>query len=334
MTPVQSTDFYGKGLLAQKSNAKALLAAYDRIVAGIEKAVTEIDLSDLAQPITVEELKEIWSCYSNDYPQHFWVENGYEYSYTSTSVVQCLAPTYTIDPSQLKTAKAKWDTAVTEILKDISGLASDYDREKAIHDRLAAKVTYEESENAHTAYGALVEGKAVCEGYAKAFQYLCYQAGLPCMMVTGSSLNPSTGNPESHAWNMVQIDGAYYHVDVTWDDQASNTYYAYFNVTDRQIKEDHAIATDEATLSVLPACNATTANYFVKNNEMLGSSYTVQQIGTLLKEGNGTARLFVSDINAFWKWFGENISEICKASGIYGHCSSSCLGHEVVVRFA
>ena len=62
------------------------------------------------------------------------------------------------------------------------------------------------------AYGALVEGSAICEGYAKAFKLLCNRAGIACEIVGG------TVNGEAHMWNYVQIGGDYYLVDATFDD--------------------------------------------------------------------------------------------------------------------
>ena len=91
-----------------------------------------------------------------------------------------------------------------------------------LHDRLAAQVMYDGSAaNAHDAYGALVDGKAVCEGYAKAFQYLLQKAGMQSFLITGSSTNPVSGTAEGHAWNVVRVAGEYYHVDTVWDDQAN-----------------------------------------------------------------------------------------------------------------
>ena len=62
----------------------------------------------------------------------------------------------------------------------------------------------------YTSYGAFVNHNAVCQGYALAFKVLMDRAGIPCCYVSSDAIN--------HAWNMVRLDGNWYHVDVTWDD--------------------------------------------------------------------------------------------------------------------
>ena len=100
-----------------------------------------------------------------------------------------------------------------------------------IHDALMDRVYYDENlyENpqqndyGYSAYGALVENSrgadscCVCAGYALAYEYLLQQAGIPCIYVAGLA-GPDSGSWESHAWNLVQLDGEWYETDVTYDD--------------------------------------------------------------------------------------------------------------------
>ncbi len=331
LIPIQPTEFYGRSVLAKRSNATALLAAYDRIVAGVEQMESEISLKDPKHPITVDDLLDVIVCYVNDYPHHFWVGKGISYSYLG-SMVYTYTPEYTISKSQLAAAKSAFDLAVKRMFKGIDGSMSQYERELLLHDRLAACATYKYTDNPYTAYAALVEGEAVCEGYARAFQYLCYQAGIPCTVVTGTSVNPATGKPEGHAWNLSQIDGKYYHVDVTWDDQDSALFYAYFNLTDKMIKEDHAI--DTSTYS-FPSCTATEANYFVKNGGMLSTPYSVDEVAQLLDAGEGRARVYVNTVSEFWQWIEDNADPLAKKLKIKGGYSYgySALGHEMILLF-
>lgn len=74
----------------------------------------------------------------------------------------------------------------------------------------AGGVTYSEDEKVYTSYGVFADGNAVCQGYALALKVLMDRAGIPCCYVSSESMN--------HAWNMVQLDGNWYHVDVTWGD--------------------------------------------------------------------------------------------------------------------
>lgn len=90
---------------------------------------------------------------------------------------------------------------------------------KIVHDYLVDTVEYdvEAGKNVYNIYGALVNKKAVCEGYARTYKLILDELGIPCIIACGSAKN-SLGKIESHAWNYVQIDENWYAVDVTWDD--------------------------------------------------------------------------------------------------------------------
>ena len=101
--------------------------------------------------------------------------------------------------------------------------------------------------------------EAVCDGYARAFQYLMGQAGLQCLLVRGNA------GGEGHAWNVARINDAYYQVDVTWDDPVGMddpdyVYYGYLNLTDADMTRDHTPETEIP----LPVCAATADNYFLR----------------------------------------------------------------------
>ncbi len=69
-----------------------------------------------------------------------------------------------------------------------------------------------------SAYGALVYGKAVCEGYAKAFQAILNRLGIPCVCIPGYGQPNQSNSFLPHMWNYVELDGVWYAVDVTWND--------------------------------------------------------------------------------------------------------------------
>ena len=103
---------------------------------------------------------------------------------------------------------------------------------KAAHDYLCRTLTYDRSGgayiyNAGSVFLSDVAKKAVCEGYAEAFKVLCDRLGIPCALVCGTAANPS-GGQENHKWNAVMLDGAWYLVDVTWDDQTDAIRSTYF----------------------------------------------------------------------------------------------------------
>ena len=121
---------------------------------------------------------------------------------------------------------------VDEVLSslDITDNSSEYEVICAIYDYICSSVTYdyENLDNddyklKYTAYAAMVNKTAVCNGYAMLASRMLTQAGISCCFVTGTNLK---GCP--HAWNIVGIDGVYYYVDTTWDAGKKPENYAYF----------------------------------------------------------------------------------------------------------
>lgn len=144
---------------------------------------------------------------------------------------------------------------------------SEYEKIKFIHDYIVDHCDYdvaalEDSNNvtAYTAYGALIDGKAVCEGYSKAFALLCRKVGITALCRSGE------GGGGGHMWNMVQCDGKWYNVDVTWDDGKGYNGaigYRYFLTDDIEMSVVHT-PHDNKFLNA-PKADSMDNNYFVKN---------------------------------------------------------------------
>ncbi len=97
---------------------------------------------------------------------------------------------------------------------------SDYEKIRYVHDYLIDSIEYDTSvlqSNIYNIYGALVSKRCVCEGYAKAFQYLMTELGIDNTIVIGTATN-SNSDTENHAWNYVKLNNNWYAVDTTWDD--------------------------------------------------------------------------------------------------------------------
>ncbi|MBO5285849.1 MAG: hypothetical protein J6B16_03015 [Clostridia bacterium] len=324
------TFYYCRNALKTLNNSTALLYAYDMIYEGIESNKEVITVHNGVDALTEEELELVLDAYRRDHAEHFWLDNEYRF-YQSETTVTKLLPTYLLTGDALTTARAEFDKAVNDLLLGANALETDYEKEKFFHDKLADKVIYSQSTHAHNAYGALVIGNAVCEGYAEALQVLLHKVKIPSLLVFGKSNNPSSGSQENHAWNMVKIDNNYYHVDLTWNDQVSTTYYAYFNVSDEIINLDHII---DETAYALPTCNSLDKNYFILNNRYL-TSYTTQSIADILKQNSLVAEVFI-DGNAqnFIAFVTDNIEEIAYKSGIDCEFTYGCtrLGNAVTIN--
>ena len=90
---------------------------------------------------------------------------------------------------------------------------------KIVHNYIVDNTEYDMNagNNIYNTYGALINGKCVCEGYARAFKYILDDLDIPCIIACGIGRN-SVGTTESHAWNYVNVNDVWYAVDTTWDD--------------------------------------------------------------------------------------------------------------------
>lgn len=120
------------------------------------------------------------------------------------------------------------NAAVREILAEAEVATNRREKLALIQEALCARVTYDRTaERAHEAVGALLDGAAVCDGYAKAFKVLCDAADIPCVIIAGSAKQSESIEP--HAWNYVQMeDGLFYAIDPTWNDEGEGASDRYF----------------------------------------------------------------------------------------------------------
>ena len=197
--------------------------------------------------VSASDVKTAFEAVIGDHPEMFWLETGYSSKYLANGQCVEIDLKYNGTADDLESAKQRFDAAAQNLITGADSLDSNYEKEKYVHDALASAVTYDLTADMNqSAYSALVNGKSVCAGYARAYQYLLQQLGIPCYYCTGYSGG-------DHAWNIVKLEDGYYNVDVTWDDAAAIRY-DYFNKTDADFASTHV----RQNLSVyLPACNGT-----------------------------------------------------------------------------
>ena len=156
-----------------------------------------------------------------------------------------LSPAYLISRGEKGYMEQELKEAVEEITSLVTS-ADPFEIELQLHDLLCERAEYSDDKSdpmIYTAYGALVNGKAVCEGYARAMQLLLHSVGIEATTVTGIA------EGEGHMWNAVKINHKWYNLDVTWNDTVKDFLsYEYFNITDDEIAHDHAAAKDYTEL--------------------------------------------------------------------------------------
>ena len=164
------------------------------------------------------------------------------------------------DKETLDMAKAVLDKIITPGM-------TDFEKEKAVYewltkelesDRSILTVVPETDEYADSPYGVLKYGNAVCVGYATTFRLLMQMQGINCMVVHDSYL--------THSWDLVQLDGEWYHTDCYFDSPAGN--FRHFNMDDATRLRD-----EDWNMDFFPAANGTKYNYAMMNRETLKDIY-------------------------------------------------------------
>ena len=190
-------------------------------------------------------------------------------------------PVYIYSQAEISQLNSQLEAKARELIGElINDHQSDYDKVRALHDYLKSNLEYDtvaassrsmtdrNVADAHTIVGALLKHKCVCEGFAKAMKYLCDKISLECYVVCGKGNSPLAMGP--HAWNIVRINGYYHHVDVTWDNQYSDSAeipnYGYLNLSDEEIAKDHTW-----DRRFYPTCPSSPYNYFRVNDALLDS---------------------------------------------------------------
>ncbi len=317
----------GRQALSKLDDADSLLYAYDRLVEGAANAEESISLSSHRRSVSTDDFLLVFGAYKNDYPEHCWVGTRYTYSYEGNKVLSVTLD-YLFEADEIPQIKEEMEKTAQTIAKNIPSDADEYEISLYLHNRLASRISYVSSNKyAHTAYGGLVEGQAVCDGYSKAYQYMLNYMGIDSAVVTGTCKSGSSN--EAHAWNLSEINGVFCYTDLTWDDQGDSLYYAYFNGDSGMFDDDHFMEETEYTLPV-PDSRANTW-YQHSGGFVTSSSATVKSAVAMIKK-YGTTRFYFTDSNfSYSDWLtSSKITEMGKQLGLSGSltCSHSRLGQE------
>ena len=240
-----------------------------------------------------------------DHPEYFWMPYSYinkiegnkfyiavDYEGDSSSV------SYLCTKQQRNQMESALKSKVSQIKKLIKSGMTDYEAELAIHDWLCENVRYVDTgadQMCYTAYGAIVKGQALCEGYARAMQLLCNELSIPCTLVCGVSLE----RQENHMWNIIKIGGDWYQLDVTWDDDDHNNSvnHRFFNITDSMIADTHRADADFSTLDSSDFGGGTVPSYNFSLPKCTAKVYHYPNVaGCTLDKNSTVAKATVRDI--------------------------------------
>lgn len=227
-------------------------------------------------------------------------------------------------PLQVTNTLKKYDTqALSGMANMVNTLVKpymkDYEIEQALLMGLMNQVTYSLHEDAsinatsmtHTLQGAFIgEKKIVCDGYAKTFMHLMNMVGVPTQLITGTSTD-RLGESVGHAWNLIKIQGAYYHVDSTWADQHFETLglYDYINEQDTYMAQDHVWDKSQypkaVTLTYTFPNSPVSVNQVTKVASPNELEAGIEKVKSQQK-GNGT---LILQKQSQWHWDEEEVAE-------------------------
>lgn len=242
--------------------------AYVEIYATLVNSETDVLLSTRDPELVAE----AFACVLDDHPEIFYVDGYALTRHTLGGEISKLnfSGSYVYNPAEIAARQKEIDAYVKKALSAAPVTIDEYEKVKYVYEYLIEHTEYEpEAEDGQNICSVFRQGKSVCQGYAKATQYLLGRLGVNSTLVKGT-VKGGTG----HAWNLVRINGEYYYVDTTWGDasyetrESSSGYegrlpsinYDYLCIPTGQLVKTHAIDNQVP----MPECTSMNANYYVR----------------------------------------------------------------------
>ncbi len=263
------------------------------------------EMAEVSTDFSLDEIKRISESIQYDHPELFWYK-------TVAMSGRKIFFYYGATAEEAAVLQKHIDEVVPKYLEGIDDSMSAYDVALRLHVKVIASVDYDtialhrqEQEGGpaidkidylRTICGVLLNGKAVCEGYARTMQYLLQKCGIECAELAGYIHKENGEGGGAHAWNIVKIDGDYYQLDTTWDDSSntvqtvkSNDFgFDYFCITTEEMKRTRDI---DLCPTDVPICSATRANYY-NHNDLVINSYDFDKLASLARDAAAAGRKF------------------------------------------
>jgi len=310
-----SLAFFGLSMEEQK--------VYTEILTALLALDTKTTLSSCDRSL----IDKAFQCVMLDHPEIFYVD-GYKYTeYKSGDTVNKIvfSGNYLYTAEEIADRKARIGQKVADIMAGIPDTDDEYQIVKYFYETLISGTEYDMDSGDHqNICSVFLNGKSVCQGYAKAFQYLLHQAGMESGLVIGT-----VKDGDSHAWNLVSVNGNWYFVDVTWGDanyllsegEENKTVthngfvnYDYLCVTTEQLCKTHTVQMPVS----MPECSTMTDNYYVREG-LYFTEYDEERIAGLFEMAYASGK--------------DAVTLKCSNDEVFERISTELIGQQKVFSF-
>ncbi len=268
-----------EGLYAYERLTDAGKTLYVEMLAIMRHLATDVSVSTTSD----DAIELVFEYVSMDHPELFYV-GGYQYTdYRRGDEISRIAfsGTYTYDEAEVKRRQTQINEVVNRCIAAAPATEDEYLTIKYVYEYIIKNTEYDkDAPDNQNICSVFLGGRSVCNGYAKAAQYLLSKLGVDCTFVTGM-VTTKSGQQFRHAWNLVLCNGAHYYIDVTWGDASYQTAsgesadpallpdvnYDYLNVTTEEIERQHTLS----DIVDVPVCSCMTDNYYVREGEYFTS---------------------------------------------------------------
>ena len=310
-----SLAFFGLSMEEQK--------VYTEILTALLALDTKTTLSSCDRSL----IDKAFQCVMLDHPEIFYVD-GYKYTeYKSGDTVNKIvfSGNYLYTAEEIADRKARIGQKVADIMAGIPDTDDEYQIVKYFYETLISGTEYDMDSGDHqNICSVFLNGKSVCQGYAKAFQYLLHQAGMESGLVIGT-----VKDGDSHAWNLVSVNGNWYFVDVTWGDanyllsegEENKTVthngfvnYDYLCVTTEQLCKTHTVQMPVS----MQECSTMTDNYYVREG-LYFTEYDEERIAGLFEMAYASGK--------------DAVTLKCSNDEVFERISTELIGQQKVFSF-
>lgn len=287
---------------------------YDQFLAGIQSMNTSFSV----ETGDTETVDRVYDAIVADHPELFWL-GGYTvvtYMWGDKRTTLTVEPEYLLSKEEKQIREKEICQVADSIVSEAVSMYNEpYGQVRYLYETIICNTRYDENalENQNIA-SVFLNHASVCMGYAKSFQYLAQKLGMECVTVSGEAAG------ETHAWNLIRMEGEYYYVDPTWGDlnysqpeAHGEINYLYFGMSTKDLAINHTSSLE------LPLCTSEQCNYYAREG-ILFDTFDPEQIGTLIRRRREEGEAFVTFRFRSQEAYDQARQYLIEENGVFEFC--------------